>query len=61
MLHLTVRDKQDERIHPVFWSDNYIHLMPGEERKLTVRTGSDRKMDAICVNGFNLKKLSLRP
>ena len=61
MLHLTVRDKQDERILPVFWSDNYVHLMPGEQRKLTVRTGSDRKMDAICVNGFNLKKLSLRP
>lgn len=61
MLHLTVRDNRGERILPVFWSDNYIHLLPGGERELTVRTGGDGKVDAIRVTGFNLNPLSLRP
>ena len=61
LLHLTLRDSRGERILPVFWSDNYIHLMPGEQRELTVRTTGDVPMNCISVSGFNLKNLSLRP
>lgn len=35
--HLTLQNAQSEEIHPVFWSDNFITLFPGEEKVITAR------------------------
>ncbi len=49
----------DKRILPVFYSDNYISLMPGEEKVITMRikdedTGGEKP--SVDISGFNLSE-----
>ena len=55
MLYLSARDRQGDRILPIFWSDNYIHLMPGEERTLTFSHLDDTFAYELKVEGFNVE------
>ena len=56
MLHLVAREPDGTRILPTYWSDNYIHLMPGESRTLTYTLpDGDTPLGRIDVNGFNLE------
>ena len=56
---MLVEDKTNEPILPVFWSDNYISLLPGEQRVLTGTAENselkDRKELKITMQGFNLE------
>jgi len=58
MIRLKVVGKNSgERILPVFYSDNYVSLMPGEEKVITMKlknedTGGEKP--AIEISGFNL-------
>ncbi len=57
MLHLIAREPDGTRILPTFWSDNYIHLMPGETRTLTYTLNNDdTPFGRIDISGFNLEK-----
>jgi exo-1,4-beta-D-glucosaminidase len=53
-----VKGKEKEEILPVFWEDNYISLLPGEKRELSVRL---RKSDLgttkleLLVDGWNVE------
>jgi len=55
--------KTGKPILPIFWSDNYITLFPGEERTFTakyfLRDASEGKPQ-INVTGYNLEKLVLK-
>jgi hypothetical protein len=58
MLRLQVNGAKDsQRILPVFFSDNYFFLMPGEEKTITMKL---QKADArgqkpvVCLTGFNV-------
>ena len=60
MIRLMITGKPSgERILPAFYSDNYIHLMPGESRTIHM---SIRKADArgekpdVKISGFNLQE-----
>ena len=58
MLRLkAVHSRSGELVLPVFWSDNYIFLMPGESRELTVRVRKEDCPDkpALYMEGFNVK------
>ena len=48
----------DERVLPVFWSDNFISLMPGEAQVVEYETYDviDNDNTACCVSGFNVDK-----
>ena len=55
-----VKGKERSEILPVYWSDNYVSLLPGEKRELTVHV---RKADLgnlagaqlnLIVDGFNV-------
>ena len=52
-----VKGNDQSEILPVFWNDNYISLLPGEKREVTVRI---RKSDlqgiqpALVIDGFNV-------
>ena len=61
MLHLTARDAKGNRILPGVWSDNYIHLMPGEERTLTL-SFPDKETFAysLRIEGFNTAPITVR-
>ena len=56
MLHAVVRDASGERVLPAFWSDNYIHLMPGEKRTLFVeiKKADCKGQPQVTLEGFNL-------
>ncbi|HTJ29456.1 MAG TPA: glycoside hydrolase family 2 protein, partial [Acidobacteriaceae bacterium] len=49
-----VKAGTDQEITPIYWSDNYISLLPGESRKLTLRNlPASEKMD-LTLAGWNL-------
>ena len=50
MLHLVARSADGSRILPVLWSDNYIHLMPGEQRELRYIIPSCLNPDSIDID-----------
>jgi len=58
MAHLQLRRKSDnQRILPVFYSDNYIWLSPGESRTITIDAAkADLKGDTplVVVDGWNV-------
>ncbi|MDR3367449.1 MAG: discoidin domain-containing protein [Prevotellaceae bacterium] len=58
MVRLQVKgSKTGERILPVFYSDNYLFLMPGEEKTITMElANSDTRGEkpVVEVTGFNL-------
>ncbi len=48
----------DELILPVFWSDNYVSLLPGEEQTLTLKMNTNDlkgEQPVIEIKGFNTK------
>jgi exo-1,4-beta-D-glucosaminidase len=53
---LAVNKADSEPILPVFWNDNYISLVPGESKKVTVKV-SAKDEPVININGYNLEKL----
>ncbi|MBB5284109.1 exo-1,4-beta-D-glucosaminidase [Rhabdobacter roseus] len=45
-------------ILPVFWSDNYVSLLPGETKTVTVRCyqqDADNKEPSVRIKGYNLE------
>jgi len=58
MTHLQLHQKQSgRRVLPVFYSDNYITLVPGESRTLTIQaTTKDLQNDTplLLLDGFNV-------
>jgi exo-1,4-beta-D-glucosaminidase len=61
-LHIrAVKGATGEEIAPIFWSDNFISLMPGDARALTVSGLPDAKEEVeIKVDGWNVEPRSLR-
>ena len=52
-----VTGKQDTEILPVFWDDNYLCLLPGEQRDITVHVPKSRldgTHPALVVDGYNV-------
>src|SRR3984893_12176928 len=52
------RGKGGDDVTPVFWSDNYFSLLPGEKKAVTVRFDSDEFHGAtpeLVVEGWNVE------
>lgn len=57
MAHLQLRRKSGERVLPVFYSDNYVSLVPGETRTVTIEAAlrDFHGEDALLVfDGWNV-------
>jgi hypothetical protein len=57
MAHVQLRRKSGERVLPVFYSDNYISLVPNETKTITIDAAqSDFKGEdsLIVVDGWNV-------
>ena len=57
-IQLSIQSKGgDSEILPVFWSDNYIELMPGESRQITARYHSPEALSGaeLIVSGWNVE------
>ena len=62
MVHVRVATaKGDEDVVPIFWDDNYVSLLPGENRELTARfeaaNGGDGEL-VLTVDGWNVGQSS---
>jgi len=57
-IHLTLRKQRtSDRVLPVYYSDNYISLLPGESRTVTIEAGSSSlgsETPEIAVDGWNI-------
>lgn len=60
---LTLVDAKGERVLPAFYEDNYISLLPGESRSVTIRTMDGVKPAgtpaAIQLRGWNVQPASI--
>ena len=58
MAHLQLRRKRSgERVLPVYYSDNYVSLVPNESRTITIEAATaDLKGEAalVLVDGWNV-------
>lgn len=63
MIRLNLKADDDTQVLPVDYSDNYFHMMPGEERTLTVTWNKDdarAHTPFVEISGFNVKQRTLR-
>jgi exo-1,4-beta-D-glucosaminidase len=61
---LAARTASGELIAPVYWSDNWIELAPGESRTITAHFSPDVESDAkpvIQLSGWNIASQTLTP
>ena len=55
MIKLTLNDAATgQRILPAYYSDNYVSLLPGEERIVSVAFPAGDAKPAIGLRGWNL-------
>jgi exo-1,4-beta-D-glucosaminidase len=64
MAHLRLtRGPGGDDVVPIFWSDNYFSLLPGEERQVTATYDPyalDGKAAVLAVDGYNVASKSLQ-
>ena len=61
-LHAAIRTADDGLIAPVFWSDNWIELPPGESTTLTaLLPEGDSATPTVHVEGWNVAPATLTP
>jgi beta-galactosidase/beta-glucuronidase len=54
-----IREKSGDRILPVIYSDNYVSLMPGEQRTILIEledADTRGEKPAVVVEGFNIQE-----
>jgi hypothetical protein len=57
---LTLIDKNTgERILPAYYSENYVSLLPGEERTVTVEFLDRGEKPAVNLRGWNLASTTI--
>ncbi|MFZ0640977.1 MAG: sugar-binding domain-containing protein [Candidatus Acidiferrales bacterium] len=59
---LAINDANGNELLPVFWSDNYTELMPGESKTITVRYPSWIKLESgakLEVGGWNIEPATI--
>ena len=61
-VHAAVRTEDGGLIAPVYWSDNWIELAPGEAMELTAQLPEDApETIAVHVDGWNIAPVKLEP
>ncbi|MBR6282667.1 MAG: discoidin domain-containing protein [Muribaculaceae bacterium] len=63
MLRLNLKGDDGEQILPVVYSDNYLHLLPGESRTITIEwNAADARgtTPVVEITGTNVKQCSIR-
>ena len=56
MIRLNLRQKNGQQVLPVIYSDNYFHLMPGEEKQVTIQwdiNDAQHRQTIVETNWFN--------
>jgi hypothetical protein len=65
MVRVSLRDRvSGERVLPVLASDNYVWLLPGESRTLTLEDAGWVRHEPpvdVVVEGYNVETFTTRP
>jgi beta-mannosidase len=58
MAHLQLRNQRtNERVLPVFYTDNYVSLLPGESKTITIEAAAKdigRDQPLVVLDGWNV-------
>jgi hypothetical protein len=57
---LTLFDAKGVQVLPAYFSDNYVSLLPGESRTVTVRYPGNRGAATVRLRGWNVVEASVR-
>jgi len=61
-IHAAVRTAQDDLIAPIFWSDNWIELTPGESTTLTALLPESAPVQPVVeIDGWNVAAQTIVP
>lgn len=61
LVKLTLRDAAGDRVLPAYWSENYVSLLPGETRAVTIRAPlSAPAPDSLALRGWNVAPGAVR-
>ncbi|MGH9732014.1 MAG: glycoside hydrolase family 2 protein, partial [Candidatus Acidiferrales bacterium] len=58
---LAIQQENGGEVLPVFWSDNYFELLPGETKTLTARYPAETKLSGkakLQISGWNIAPLT---
>lgn len=65
MVHLRVtKGKGGEDLTPIFWSDNYFSLLPGEQKEVIAsydQSSGDGQTPVLQIDGYNITPQTLEP
>jgi exo-1,4-beta-D-glucosaminidase len=65
MVHLRVtKGKGGEDLTPIFWSDNYFSLLPGEQKEVVAKydqSSVDGQTPVLQIDGYNVTPQTLEP
>lgn len=57
LVKLTLQNATNgERILPAYYSENYVSLLPGEERKITIQFPAGSEMPQLGIRGWNVEQ-----
>jgi hypothetical protein len=61
-IKLTAVDAQGQRVLPVYYSENYVSLLPGETQQITIQCPitAGRRCEAVQVRGWNVQPMTVR-
>jgi exo-1,4-beta-D-glucosaminidase len=59
-LHAAIRTPKDELVAPVFWSDNWLELVPGESTTLTAEIPDNANDPVVVLDGWNIAPTKLQ-
>ena len=59
MTHLVLRDAAGQRVLPAYASENYVSLLPGETRTLTIESPNLPATPQLTADGWNLAPLNI--
>ena len=57
MAHVQLRRKSGDRVLPVSYSDNYVSLVPGDSKTITIEAGTSQfngEEALVVVDGWNV-------
>ena len=63
MIRLNLKTDDGRQVLPVGYSDNYFHLMPGDERTIRIEWAGDdarQQVPFVEMTGYNVKQRTLR-
>lgn len=61
LAHLSLRRPNGERVLPAYAEDNYVSLLPGEERRIGFECAASDEAVRLKIEGWNVEPMTVEP